>query len=191
MNAIRFFEWGFENKKAKAERLKRRQKESDEIYKESLNPPTYIGVIYYKKTDGFWYKETSTDKYEGSVSIGIINPDSRVGYLRNVNADEIEELKLTSWISYVVANCPNLKVIDTTNVYGENGVRINLSNAKSFEKIYLRKWEYDIAIQYQYATRNETQFWLASEEGEYGSDNRGYISGIGNRNVKGVNILTK
>lgn len=188
MNAILFFEWGFEDKKAKAERLKRRQKESDEIYKESLNPPTDIGIIYYKKTDGFWYKETNPDKYERNVYVGR---NTGTGYLRNVNADEIEELKLTSWIYYVVANCPNLKVIDTTNVYGENSVRINLSNAKSFEKIYLRKWEYDIAIQYQYATRNETQFWLASEEGEYGSGNRGYISGIGNRNVKGVNILTK
>ena len=190
MNAIQFFEWGFEDKKYKEERRKRRQKESDDIYQESLNPPTDVGVIYYKKTDGFWYKETNKDKYQDSVFLDQKNLG--IGYLNNVNKNEIEELILTSYITQVTADCPNLKVIDTTNVYGFNSIRISLFNAKSFEKIYLRKWEYDIAIQrLNYFEYKPSEFWLVSEDGNYGTGNRGYISGIGNRNVKGVNILTK
>lgn len=189
MNSILFFDWGKEDKKAKAERLKRRQKESDDIYRESLNPPTDIGVIYYKKTDGFWYKETNRNKDEGSV---YLDNNIGIGYLNKVNKYEVEELKLTSYINIVSMDCPNLKVIDTTNVCCENAIRISLFNAKSFEKIYLRKWEYDIAAQYlSYFDYKPTEFWLISEEGNYGTGNRGYISGIGNRNVKGVNILTK
>lgn len=51
MNALQFFDWGFENKKAKENRLK---KESDKIYNEMrTNPCTRC---WYYRVGQYWYK---------------------------------------------------------------------------------------------------------------------------------------
>lgn len=53
MNALQFFDWGFENKKAKENRLK---KESDKILNELHTSP--VDRSWYYRKGAYWYKYT-------------------------------------------------------------------------------------------------------------------------------------
>lgn len=182
MNAIQYFNWGLTDK-ASYERLK---KESDRIYNESLNPPKEVTSVYYKKGI-FWYKESST--YTRGVRIDKIDYKN---LLFKENYAEIEELKFAGNIIYMSGVFPNLKVIDITFVNPTLAPEIKLFNAKKFEKIYLRKKDYDnVVFHPYYASDKGSKFLVSSIEGDFGSNYYGYISGVGNKTVKGVNILTK
>ena len=188
MNSVLFFNWGVDSEKAKIERLKRRQKESDDIYKESLNPPIE-DVIYYKKTDGFWYKEVHNYPYHDNT-VNVI-PNADFGYLRHLNKDELVELKLNKYTYSVnLIGCSNLKVIDASIFIA--GLRISMWNVLNLEKIYLNREYYDKSVVGQFPFNGlDGKFLLISDDGNNGSYGIGYISGLRNKNVKGVNILTK
>lgn len=95
MNALQFFDWGFENKKAKENRLK---KESDKIYNEMrTNPCTRC---WYYRVGQYWYKYDYPN-YNGSVY-----------YWQNIGRDDIDEIvPYFNFISILyLINCPVPKI---------------------------------------------------------------------------------
>ena len=83
MNALQFFDWGNDDKKAKENRLK---KESDKIYNELRTSPVN-NTWYYRKGE-YWYKYTYGVVYHQSFSCKDINEleyDELVPYFNSGN----------------------------------------------------------------------------------------------------------
>ena len=101
MNALQFFDWGFENKKYKEAKLK---KESDKILNELRTSP--IDRSWYYRVGNYWYRYTYTN-YNGSVynwtDMGRNDIDELVPYfssasilyLINCNARKITFTQIT------------------------------------------------------------------------------------------------
>ena len=97
MNAVQFFDWGFENKKYKEAKLK---KESDKILNELHTSP--IDRSWYYRVGNYWYRYTYTN-YSGST----------YGWTSLGKRDDIDELIpyfSSASILYLI-NCSAKKIV--------------------------------------------------------------------------------
>ena len=91
MNALQFFDWGNDDKKAKENRLK---KESDKIYNELRTSPVN-NTWYYRKGE-YWHKYTYGVVYHQSFSCKDINEleyDELVPYFNSGNILFLKDCK--------------------------------------------------------------------------------------------------
>lgn len=97
MNATQFFDWGFEDKKAKEARLK---KESDKIYNEMrTNPCTHC---WYYRIGQYWYKREQINSAQ----------HSSVHSWKEIGRNDIDEIvPYFDFISILyLVNCPVPKI---------------------------------------------------------------------------------
>ncbi len=130
MNAIQFFQWGMDDKRAKEKRMK---EESDKIHNELLNNPMNK-TFYYRKGE-YWYKYTYPQDYNRTVysweDIGAIEIDelvpyftfSSILYLNNCDAKIIVLKYVLEYISYNISMRPTnnrVEKIIVTNKFGKS-----------------------------------------------------------------------